>query len=447
MASDTLATIHPSNGSSSIWITANVIASTTAATSSVGIGVFKALNCTSQVGTTVTSTFDRAGSAPAAYNITLNVVDAPATTAAQTYYLCADYATGVANLPYGELTLQEIRAGSDIAEDYNAATDTPLTAGDIVSLDPTIQDGVQPSTSPYDSTLVGIVSTQPGAVLGNASPEGSQVLVALAGRVPVHVTNENGNITVGDELTSSDIPGVAMRATEPGRVVGVAMENFAPDPSVGTTTGSILAFVNPGWSLGSLTNPADIASSSWALENASSSGPQFVLDQFTAYVQAALAKLGVAIQNGIVTLQQLIANKVTTNVLCVQGTCVTGDELQNLLDRNGVGNSDATTSNTTSSASGGGSDMVVASSTSDGSSSTSSSDNVSSTPDGSSNADSTTDISSDSTATTPSGGGSSDAAVTNPSADDSALVAPPAAVPAPSDDSSDSSGAPADSGT
>jgi hypothetical protein len=221
------------------------------------------------------------------------------------------------------------------------------------------------------------------------------------------------------------------------------MENFASDPSAGTTTGSILVFVNPGWSLGSLMNPTDIASSSWALENASSSGPQFVLDQFTAYVQAALAKLGVAIQNGIVTLQQLIADKITTNVLCVQGTCVTGDELQNLLNKNGVGNSD-----TTSSASGGGSDTTIASSTPDNGSSTTPSENVSSTPDtDSSNADSTTDISSDSTVPPSSGGGSDATSVTNPPADDSASTPTSAPAPASSDGSSDSSDTSADSGT
>jgi len=239
----------------------------------------------------------------------LNVVDAPGTTTAQTYYLCADYVTNAVSLIYGELTLQEIRAGSDIAESYNAATDTPLTEGNIVSLDPTITDGVQPSQSAYDSTLVGVVSTQPGAVLGNASPQGSQILVALAGRVPVQVTNANGNISIGDELTSSDIPGVAMRATEPGRVVGVAMENFASDPSAGTTTGSILVFVNPGWSPGISTSAANtttsVSSFSTSVDDALQHFFGIVADASNA-VQAFVRASMVAVENLFVKTETIL---------------------------------------------------------------------------------------------------------------------------------------------
>ncbi|MBI4039324.1 hypothetical protein HY388_00670 [Candidatus Daviesbacteria bacterium] len=50
--------------------------------------------------------------------------------------------------------------------------------------------------------------------------------VALAGRVPVKVSLENGPIEKGDYLTSSSTPGVAMKATKPGQVVGKALEPF-----------------------------------------------------------------------------------------------------------------------------------------------------------------------------------------------------------------------------
>ena len=147
MASDTTAGITPSSVNSQVWITADVTASTTAATSSVGIGVFKTAACGTQVGNTVTSTFNRAGSGTAnAISITMNAVDAPGSTAKQNYWLCARYAIATSSLSYAEITLQEIRAGSDIAEVYYAADDTPLTAGDVVSLDPSLQDGVQAIT-------------------------------------------------------------------------------------------------------------------------------------------------------------------------------------------------------------------------------------------------------------------------------------------------------------
>ena len=51
-------------------------------------------------------------------------------------------------------------------------------------------------------------------------------MLALAGQVPTKVTTENGPIKVGDLLTSSSIPGHAMKATDPkiGTIVGKAME-------------------------------------------------------------------------------------------------------------------------------------------------------------------------------------------------------------------------------
>jgi len=50
--------------------------------------------------------------------------------------------------------------------------------------------------------------------------------VALVGRLPVKVTNENGPINVGDFITTSSTPGHGMKATEAGRVVGMAIGNF-----------------------------------------------------------------------------------------------------------------------------------------------------------------------------------------------------------------------------
>jgi hypothetical protein len=336
--------LHPSSVNSQVWITGDIVASTTAQSSTITVAAYSGASaCTTQVGNAVSvelslasGTITTTGIAQQT-EVAINVIASPATTSLASYTLCARASGSNATALSGTITLQEIRGGSDIAEAYNTATDTPLEPGDVVSLDPTIDAGVMQSQVPYDTSLLGVVSTQPGAVLGNNNPDsGGSVLVALAGRVPVNVTDDNGDINIGDELTSADIPGYAMRSTEPGRVVGVAMENFAPDPSTGITTGTILMFVNPGWSLGSLTSTADIASSSWALESVVSGSATgtaaIVLDQFTAYVQAALAKLGVVIVNGIATLQGIVADTVNTNELCVQGVCVNGTQLANLLN-------------------------------------------------------------------------------------------------------------------
>jgi hypothetical protein len=50
--------------------------------------------------------------------------------------------------------------------------------------------------------------------------------VALAGRVPVEASAVNGPIRAGDLLTTSATPGVAMRATRPGPVIGMALDGL-----------------------------------------------------------------------------------------------------------------------------------------------------------------------------------------------------------------------------
>ncbi len=63
------------------------------------------------------------------------------------------------------------------------------------------------------------------------------VPVALAGRVPVKVDASYGAIAAGDLLAPSPVPGVAMRASTPGPVVGTALEGLA------SGRGKILVFV------------------------------------------------------------------------------------------------------------------------------------------------------------------------------------------------------------
>ncbi len=120
--------------------------------------------------------------------------------------------------------------GADLAERYTSKDS--LTAGEVVSLDRINPQNTKRSTIAYDQNSMGVVSTQPGFVAG-AFTENSYP-VALVGRVPVKVSNENGEIHAGDYLTSASIPGYAMKATVAGRVLGQAMEPF--DPAQGNET-------------------------------------------------------------------------------------------------------------------------------------------------------------------------------------------------------------------
>lgn len=135
-------------------------------------------------------------------------------------------------------------SGADLAEAYYTK-DNSIAPGDVVSLDPNSAAGVIKSTKGYDTTALGVISTQPGHVLsdpnaGNAT--GRPALVALSGRIPVKVTNDNGAIRAGDFLTTSSTPGVAMKATRPGQVIGRALADYD-----GPGQGVVLMFASQQW--------------------------------------------------------------------------------------------------------------------------------------------------------------------------------------------------------
>lgn len=116
--------------------------------------------------------------------------------------------------------------GADLAEYYYSADQ--LEAGDVVIID-TKGDGddVIRSSRRYSGGLLGVVSTQPGLILGFKAEDGYPI--ALTGRIPVKFSYENGAVQAGDYLTSASIPGYAMRATGAGPTIGKALADSAPE--------------------------------------------------------------------------------------------------------------------------------------------------------------------------------------------------------------------------
>lgn len=137
----------------------------------------------------------------------------------------------------------------DLAEVTPSNAADNLEQGDVVIIDPT-GNRITKSAKPYDATVYGIVSSYDQAAMvigGDTSPESAKNVkdktpVALAGRVKTKVSTENGPIEVGDYLTSSSTPGVTMKATRPGAVVGKALESYSS-----SGVGKIMAFVNVSW--------------------------------------------------------------------------------------------------------------------------------------------------------------------------------------------------------
>jgi hypothetical protein len=127
----------------------------------------------------------------------------------------------------------------DLAETIAAAAD--VEAGDVVCADPERAEHVV--RCGRGQRLLGVISDGTGGFLINTrghSVDGRLTgkPLVLAGRVPVKVSLENGPIHIGDLLAPSSRPGVAMRATAPGPVVGIALDKF--DHQNG---GTVLCFV------------------------------------------------------------------------------------------------------------------------------------------------------------------------------------------------------------
>ncbi len=117
----------------------------------------------------------------------------------------------------------------DLAEDYPTRDDT-LTPGDLVSLDTREKGFVRKAQGRNDRDIIGIYSVDPALRLSQKDShiDGARAVpIALAGRVPVTVTLENGPIKIGDYLTSSMEPGKAAKANKPGRVIGRALGNYS----------------------------------------------------------------------------------------------------------------------------------------------------------------------------------------------------------------------------
>jgi hypothetical protein len=117
--------------------------------------------------------------------------------------------------------------------------DDGLEPGDVLVVGP---DGkLARSTQAYQSTVVGVYSTQPG-YLGGGEHRGHEGYAPLAvvGIVPVKASAENGPIRPGDLLVASATPAHAMKAgpnPPQGTILGKALE------PLDTSTGTILVLV------------------------------------------------------------------------------------------------------------------------------------------------------------------------------------------------------------
>ncbi len=82
--------------------------------------------------------------------------------------------------------------------------------GDVLELDPTRPGTYRKTRGGCSALVAGIVSTEPGVILGALTP-GDRALLALIGIVPVKACDEGGPIMPGDLLVPASTPGYVRR--------------------------------------------------------------------------------------------------------------------------------------------------------------------------------------------------------------------------------------------
>ncbi len=126
-----------------------------------------------------------------------------------------------------------ITGGADVAEPF-AISDGAIPPGAVVVIDDARPGQLKLSTQAYDRRVAGIVSgaggVQPGLTLSQQGVLADGQNVALSGRVYVQADATNGPIQPGDLLTTSAIPGHAMKVTDhaqaQGAILGKAMSRL-----------------------------------------------------------------------------------------------------------------------------------------------------------------------------------------------------------------------------
>jgi hypothetical protein len=127
--------------------------------------------------------------------------------------------------------IMELGKGLDYAEGFDVTSRAPIAQGSVLAIDPEHPGKLSLSSAAYDTKVAGIVAGANSLGSGVRLGAGQFDLdVALAGRVYCNVDATETEIKPGDLLTTSAIPGYAMKASDYGRaqgaILGKAMERM-----------------------------------------------------------------------------------------------------------------------------------------------------------------------------------------------------------------------------
>ncbi len=140
----------------------------------------------------------------------------------------------------------QIRGGSDLAEKFDASNAAVIEPGTLMVIDENNPGKLKPSDQPYDTKVAGVASgaggVNPGLTLQQEGVMEGDTVVAIAGRVYVKADATINPIKPGDLLTTSSIPGYAMKATDRERAQGAIIGKAMSELKEGT--GLVLVLVN-----------------------------------------------------------------------------------------------------------------------------------------------------------------------------------------------------------
>ncbi len=123
----------------------------------------------------------------------------------------------------------EITGGSDLSEQFDIGNTSLLPEpGMVVSIDPDQPGHLTLCEAAYDRRVAGVISgaggVNTGLMMGQTdSKADGEHPVALVGRVYVWADASHGPIEPGDLLTTSDLPGHAMKVEDHGRAMGAIL--------------------------------------------------------------------------------------------------------------------------------------------------------------------------------------------------------------------------------
>ena len=223
----------------------------------------------------------------------------------------------------------------DIAEIYPATE--IMEAGAIASIDTNITEKTMVRNGKEGDVIIGVVSTAPALSINGSDvtigptreATSTRPRIALAGRVPVKVNNENGSIQIGDGIAPSSVPGVGRKAKLGETTIGFALRSWSDSED----TNKVLVSVNltRGWFSNTPDNSVDLSNTGLDF------GGLPLRNIKAVYSTAGNWQID---ENGVITVREVRTDKVKTHELCLDDICITSDMLKALLYEQGRGNSE-----------------------------------------------------------------------------------------------------------